>query len=86
MHAPDGTVIRGPERRQSPRTVGKPVNGYKMWLRDYLPTDIQGLRILIYGYDSVLKGSTSTNSIQHYALQLLDAVSTIRFEIYEVYK
>jgi len=24
MHAPDGTVIRGPERRQSPRTVGKP--------------------------------------------------------------
>jgi hypothetical protein len=26
MHAPDGTVIRGPERRQSPRTVGKPVH------------------------------------------------------------
>jgi hypothetical protein len=24
MHARDGTVIRGPERRQSPRTVGKP--------------------------------------------------------------
>jgi len=26
MHAPDGTVIRGPERRQSPRTVGKPAS------------------------------------------------------------
>jgi hypothetical protein len=24
MHAPDGTVIRGPGRRRSPRTVGKP--------------------------------------------------------------
>jgi len=24
MHAPGGTVIQGPERHQSPRTVGKP--------------------------------------------------------------
>jgi len=26
MHALDGTIIRGPERQQSPRTVGKPAN------------------------------------------------------------
>jgi hypothetical protein len=56
-----------------------------MWLRDFLPKDIQSLRILLYGYDSVQKDSTSTCSNQHYARQLLDAVNTIRCGDKEVY-
>jgi len=35
MHAPDGTVIRGPERRQSPRTVGKPGLRFPSQLLEY---------------------------------------------------
>lgn len=37
---------------------------YKMWLRDYLPRDIQNqARILIYGYDSQLQGDVVAKSI-----------------------
>lgn len=39
-----------------------------MWLRDSLPRDIPGLRVLIYGYSSELSGSTS--------FQDLEAIST----------
>ncbi|KAF8535728.1 hypothetical protein BDD12DRAFT_750928 [Trichophaea hybrida] len=38
-----------------------------MWLRDFLPLSLPDVRILTYGYDSALKGSTSTNSIQQYS-------------------
>ncbi|KAF8541865.1 hypothetical protein BDD12DRAFT_730767 [Trichophaea hybrida] len=58
----------------------KSSNGYRMWLRDFLPSDIQGLRILLYGYDSALQGSTNTSSIQQYGRQLLDAVNNSRAE------
>jgi len=37
---------------------------YKMWLRDYLPRDIQNqARILIYGYESQLQGDVIAKSI-----------------------
>ena len=36
----------------------------KMWLRDYLPRDIQNrARILIYGYESQLHGANTAKSI-----------------------
>ncbi|KAA8894431.1 hypothetical protein FN846DRAFT_819409 [Sphaerosporella brunnea] len=54
----------------------------KMWLRDFLPVDLElrqaNVRILTFGYDSALKDSTSTNSIQEYSRQLLDAVHSAR--------
>jgi hypothetical protein len=35
-----------------------------MWLRDYLPKDIQNrARVLIYGYDSQLNGANAAKSI-----------------------
>ncbi|KAF8242790.1 hypothetical protein K440DRAFT_664538 [Wilcoxina mikolae CBS 423.85] len=37
-------------------------------------------RILVYGYESALKDSTSTSSIQQFSRQLLDAVNSIRSE------
>jgi hypothetical protein len=54
----------------------------RMWLRDFLPLDLQqkkaNVRILIFGYDSELKESTSTSSIQEFSRQLLDAVNGAR--------
>ncbi|KFY72740.1 hypothetical protein V499_07136 [Pseudogymnoascus sp. VKM F-103] len=39
-------------------------SGQKMWLRDYLPRDIQNrARILIYGYESQLHGANTAKSI-----------------------
>lgn len=42
-----------------------------MWLRDALAKDVSGLRILTYGFDSGLVGSTSFASIGSYAKELL---------------
>jgi hypothetical protein len=49
-----------------------------MWLRDFLPEFVPTARILIYGYDSQLKGGSSVASIFEFAKQFLDAVKTIR--------
>jgi hypothetical protein len=49
-----------------------------MWLRDFLPEFVPTARILIYGYDSQLKESSSFASIFEFAKQFLDAVKTIR--------
>jgi hypothetical protein len=54
----------------------------KMWLRDFLPEGLEArqdnVRILTFGYDSALKDSTSTSSIQEFSRQLLDAVHGAR--------
>jgi hypothetical protein len=49
-----------------------------MWLRDFLPEVIPTARILIYGYDSKLKGSKSFASIHDFAKRFLDEVKTVR--------
>lgn len=56
----------------------KAPGNHSMWLRDFLPLAVPGARILTFGYDSALKGSTCTNSIQQYSRQLLDHVSGAR--------
>jgi hypothetical protein len=52
----------------------------QMWLRDFLPEDLRGtnIRVLTFGYDSTLKDSTSTSSIQEFSRQLLDSVHSVR--------
>ncbi|KAF8243918.1 hypothetical protein K440DRAFT_560321 [Wilcoxina mikolae CBS 423.85] len=42
-----------------------------MWLRDALPEDVDGLRVLTYGFNSGLVESTSIASIQSYAKEFL---------------
>ncbi|KAF8241755.1 hypothetical protein K440DRAFT_641239 [Wilcoxina mikolae CBS 423.85] len=46
----------------------------QMWLRDFLPEDMQdiGIRVLTFGYNSKLRNSTSTSSIQQFSRQLMD--------------
>ncbi|KAI5794181.1 hypothetical protein FPQ18DRAFT_165423 [Pyronema domesticum] len=66
----------------------KDSNGHKMWLRDFLCKE-RGLkdcaRILIYGYDSILKDSTSTMTIRDHSRKLLDLVRSVRSEPEERY-
>ncbi len=41
----------------------KEKGGSYMWLRDSLPKDLQGLRVLLYGYESGLDGSYSNQNV-----------------------
>jgi hypothetical protein len=56
--------------------------GVKMWLRDFLPEDLNQdghhVRILTYGYDSTLVGSSSDASVHDSARRLLEAVKDSR--------
>ena len=48
-----------------------------MWLRDSLPEDFPGLRIFIYGYDSVLQGSNSVQNLGDIGSSLRDALRNL---------
>lgn len=53
-----------------------------MWLRDFLAPDLEyddlQTRILTFGYDSTLVGSTSDSSIHEYSRKLLEALRASR--------
>jgi hypothetical protein len=52
-----------------------------MWLRDFLPANaaLENTRILLYGYDSHIDGSsTSTDSISDYSRRLLTLLGQAR--------
>ncbi len=48
-----------------------------LWLRDYLPYDVRGIRILLYGYDTSLRSSNSKDSVEDLGRRFLE--SLIRF-------
>lgn len=52
----------------------------KMWLRDFIPSDIANARILTYGYDTHLAGSNSNAHINDYARQFLETIADARCE------
>lgn len=53
--------------------------GSHMWLRDSLPHDLPGARILIYGYDSHLVGSQSFQDMEALATQFRTHIAAIRW-------
>ncbi|KAI9776530.1 MAG: hypothetical protein M1839_009511 [Geoglossum umbratile] len=56
----------------------KEKDGEHMWLRDSLPEDFSGARILTYGYNSELVGSTSFQGIEALASQFIAAIGRVR--------
>ena len=60
-----------------------------MWLRDFLPTQIKGARVLTYGYNSTLLGpNTSVSTVRDFASDLLrriladrDSKKVCRFQV-----
>lgn len=53
-------------------------DGMHMWLRDSLPADFENARILIYGYDSQVHGSTSFQDLESLASSLRNHVEAIK--------
>ncbi|GJC78574.1 protein SERAC1 [Colletotrichum liriopes] len=49
-----------------------------VWLRDFLPQDVPGIRVLLYGYDTMLPGSLSRQSIGDLGGILLERVVAFR--------
>ena len=51
------------------------VNLETMWLRDFLPAQIKGARVLTYGYNSTLLGpNTCVSTIRDFAFDLLQRI------------
>jgi len=48
-----------------------------MWLRDYLPEDIPGVRVLVYGYDTSVLGD-SRDSIEDLGIRFLESLKAFR--------
>ena len=61
----------------------KEKGGPHMWLRDSLPKDLPGLRILLYGYDSGLDGSYSNQNVSIIADTLATHINQlcIRYQV-----
>jgi hypothetical protein len=49
-----------------------------MWLRDSLPYDLPGVRILTYGYDSHLVGGQSFQGVEALATEFRTHIAAIR--------
>jgi hypothetical protein len=52
-----------------------------MWLRDSLPYDLSGVRILVYGYDTRLESSQSFQSLRTLAGQFKNQIRAIRGQL-----
>jgi hypothetical protein len=52
--------------------------GKHMWLRDSLPAHLQGVRVLTYGYDSMLAGSQSFQDLEALASAFRRAIIRVR--------
>ena len=51
--------------------------GDYMWLRDALPNDLKGARIMIYGYDSHLSGSNNFQDLEAVGGSFVRGIQTI---------
>ncbi|KAM5342908.1 hypothetical protein ACJ41O_013874 [Fusarium nematophilum] len=56
----------------------KSPNSDDVWLRDFLPKDVPNIRVLLYGYDTVLPGSLSKQSIEDLGGALLEQIIAFR--------
>jgi hypothetical protein len=49
-----------------------------MWLADFLPEDVQGFRIMTYGYNSNLAGDTVDDGFLDYKLHFIQTLLNAR--------
>ncbi|KAH6653092.1 hypothetical protein BKA67DRAFT_536788 [Truncatella angustata] len=59
----------------------KAPGGNDVWLRDFLPDDVGGIRVLLYGYDTDLRKTNSRKSIEDMGKMLLESVTAFRAEL-----
>jgi hypothetical protein len=53
-------------------------NGQHMWLRDSLPNDLKGARVLLYGYDTSLLQSQTFQNVDDIAITFCKSIKRIR--------
>jgi hypothetical protein len=51
---------------------------HKMWLKDFLPHDVEKIRILSYGYDSNLIGHTTGSRLIDYQRHFIQQLENAR--------
>lgn len=49
-------------------------HGTKLWLRDFLPSQVPAARVMSYGYDSTVAFSTAVSGINDFALGLINGI------------
>jgi hypothetical protein len=49
-----------------------------MWLRDSLPRDLKGARVILYGYDTVVPESKCFQRIDELATHLSESIRSVR--------
>ncbi|ESZ90971.1 hypothetical protein SBOR_8634 [Sclerotinia borealis F-4128] len=60
-------------------TFRSPIHGsHDMWLRDFLPKDIQNTRVLLYGYPSTVSGGQSMEKVEDIATTFLNRLALLR--------
>lgn len=72
------SIIAVPGLGSHPLGSWKAPNGDDVWLRDFLPEDIPNVRILLYGYDTMMPGSLSKQSIEDLGGALLEQIIAFR--------
>jgi hypothetical protein len=50
-----------------------------LWFRDFLPSQISGARVFIFGYDSNIAFTRVKGSLDSYAKELLEQLNAVRF-------
>ncbi|WYZ39718.1 hypothetical protein EsH8_IV_000059 [Colletotrichum jinshuiense] len=78
FHGADVDIIAVPGLGSHPLGSWKAPNGDDVWLRDFLPEDIPNVRILLYGYDTMMPGSLSKQSIEDLGGALLEQIIAFR--------
>ncbi|RDW91018.1 hypothetical protein BP5796_02183 [Coleophoma crateriformis] len=56
----------------------KSPTSHNVWLRDFLPEDVEDVRVMTYGYDTDLKVGKWKNTIYDLANSMLNAVHSVR--------
>ncbi|KAK1589962.1 ankyrin repeat-containing protein, partial [Colletotrichum navitas] len=74
----DIDIIAVPGLRSHALGSWKSPNGDQVWLRDFLPREIPAIRVFLYGYDTVLPGSLSKQSIKDLGSILLERITAFR--------
>lgn len=56
----------------------KSPGGNDLWLRDWLPSDVPKLRVLLYGYDTKLADSNAKASMEDLGARFLESLTVFR--------
>ncbi|RSL78522.1 hypothetical protein CDV31_017262, partial [Fusarium ambrosium] len=69
-----GTIIAVPGLGSHATGTWKDPSSNTVWLRDFVPDDVRGIRVSLYGYDTSLLNSESKDSIEDLGIRFLEVL------------